>query len=53
MDIYSKNNLCKIEQLELSKFINDKIMTIKPADKGSAEVVISNIIHNHDYATSQ
>ena len=41
MDISSKNNLSKTEQLELSKLINDKTIIIKPADKGSTVVVLS------------
>ena len=35
MDICSKNNLSKIEQLELSELINDRTIIIKPADKGA------------------
>ena len=41
MDISSKNNLSKSEQSELSKFINDGTIIIKPADKGGAVVVLS------------
>ena len=41
MDISSKNNLSETEQSELSKLINSKAIIIKPADKGSAVVVLS------------
>ena len=41
MDMSSKNNLSKTEQSELPKLINDKSITIKPADKGGAVVVLS------------
>ena len=58
MDIFSKNNLSKMEQSELSKLINDKTIILKPADKRGAVVVISTehyktmIMQQLDYAST-
>ena len=35
MDICSEKNLSKMEQLDLSKLINDRTIIIRPADKGA------------------
>ena len=45
MDIFSKNNLSKMEQSELLKLINDRIKIIKPPGKRDAVVVLSTEHH--------